>query len=74
MVRGIEHFKEWFKGYEENYVVIGGTACDLIMNEAGMAFRATRDIDMVLIIEALNANFGLRIWEFVKAAGIPCND
>ena len=31
MVRGIDSFREWFKGYEEQYVVIGGTACDLLM-------------------------------------------
>jgi len=69
MVRGIESFREWFSGYEENYVVIGGTACDLLMGEAGEAFRATRDIDMVLIVENLNADFGIRFWEYVKAAG-----
>ena len=69
MVIGIESFKEWFRGYEENYVVIGGTACDLLMGEAGEAFRATRDIDMVLIVENLNAAFGIRFWEYVKTAG-----
>lgn len=47
MIKGIESFREWFSGYEENYVVIGGTACDLLMSEAGESFRATRDIDMV---------------------------
>jgi len=31
MVRGIDSFREWFSGYESNYVVIGGTACDLLM-------------------------------------------
>ena len=69
MVKGIESFREWFSGYEENYVVIGGTACSLLMGEAGETFRATRDIDMVLIAENLNAEFGVRFWEYVKAAG-----
>jgi hypothetical protein len=32
MVRGLDGFKEWFKGYESNYAVIGGTACDLLRN------------------------------------------
>ena len=31
MVRGITNFKKRFQGYEEQYVIIGGTACDLIM-------------------------------------------
>ena len=39
------------------------------MEEAGETFRVTKDIDMVLIVEALNAEFGSRIWEYVKAAG-----
>ena len=69
MVKGIDSFRGWFRGFESNYVIIGGTACDLLMGEAGEAFRATRDIDMVLIVEALSAEIGARIWEYVKAAG-----
>ena len=69
MVKGMDSFKEWFKGYESSYVVIGGTACDLLMSEAGDTFRATKDVDMVLIVEAMNAEFGSRIWEYVKMAG-----
>jgi hypothetical protein len=69
MVRGLNSFRAWFQGYERNYAIIGGTACDLLMSEAGTDFRATRDIDMVLIIEALNAEFGARFWEYIKAGG-----
>lgn len=69
MVRGIDSFREWFRGYEENYVVIGGTACDLLLGAVGDTFRATRDIDMVIITEALGAEFGSRIWEYIKTAG-----
>ena len=69
MVKGFNSFKEWFTGYEANYTIIGGTACDLLLNGAGLGFRATRDIDMVLILEALNAKFGSRFWEYVQTAG-----
>lgn len=31
MAHGLKSFKDWFKGYEQNYVVIGGTACELLM-------------------------------------------
>jgi hypothetical protein len=31
MVTGLAGFKEWFTGYEEQYAVIGGTACDLLL-------------------------------------------
>ena len=69
MVRGIDSFRDWFRGYESSYVVIGGTACDLLMGEAGEVFRVTRDIDMVLILESLGAEIGSRIWEYIKVAG-----
>ena len=29
MVRGIDTFKEFFKGFEDNYVIIGGTSCEI---------------------------------------------
>ena len=69
MVNGINSFKEHFRGYKSNYVIIGGTACDLLMGEVGEEFRVTRDIDMVLIVEELDAEFGSLIWQYVKTAG-----
>jgi len=69
MVMGFERFKDWFAGYEEQFVIIGGAACDMLMGEAGLDFRATKDIDMVLIVEALTPDFGRRFWEFAQAGG-----
>ena len=69
MVLGIERFREWFRGYEDHYAIIGGTACDLLMAEEGLAFRGTKDIDLVLIVEAVKPEFGKRFWEFVRNAG-----
>lgn len=69
MVNGIVKFKEAFQGFENQYVIIGGTACDLIMENEELPFRATKDIDIVLIIEAVTAEFGRRFWEYVKEAG-----
>ena len=31
MVSGFTKFKERFQGFENQYVIIGGTACDLII-------------------------------------------
>ena len=66
MVGGFDRFKEWFKGFDEQYVIIGGTVCDLLISDQGGNFRATRDIDMVLIVEAVTAAFGQRFWEFIQ--------
>lgn len=66
MVRGLEKFKEYFKDYAENYIIIGGTACDVIIDDAGFEARATKDIDIILIVEALSKEFVLKFWEFIN--------
>jgi hypothetical protein len=66
MVRGIEKFKEYFAEYDKNYIIIGGTACDILEENAGQQPRATKDIDIILIVEALTSNFVKRFWEFVN--------
>ncbi|WP_394919817.1 hypothetical protein [uncultured Robinsoniella sp.] len=69
MVQGIEKFKEYFKGYTGQYVFIGGTACDIILEREGIPFRKTKDLDIVLIMEMLNDEFVNTFVEFVLAAG-----
>lgn len=69
MVKGIDTFRTWFEGYEDQYIIIGGTACDLVLTAENIDFRATNDIDMVLIVEALTSEFGKRFWEYVVQAG-----
>lgn len=67
MVRGLDIFREHFKDYAENYVIIGGTACDININELGLTPRATKDIDIILVVEALNSEFVKHFWEFIKS-------
>lgn len=68
MVRGLDRFKEHFAAFTDHYVLIGGTACTLVMEEAGLDFRATKDLDIVLCIEAkvLDREFGKAFWEFIQ--------
>lgn len=68
MVYGLEKFKEYFKDYTDYYVFIGGTACHILMDELGVPFRATKDLDIVLIIEALDESFGEKFWKFIEDA------
>lgn len=65
---GIDAFKQYFKGHENEYVIIGGTACEILMGQEDLPFRVTKDIDMVLIVESLTKEFGEVFWEFVKEA------
>jgi hypothetical protein len=39
MVNGIHIFKEHFSHFKDQYTVIGGFACDLLMKDAGIDFR-----------------------------------
>lgn len=65
----IDSFKQYFKGFENQYVIIGGTACELLMSDQELDFRATKDIDMVLIVETLSKEFGEIFWKYVQDAG-----
>lgn len=67
MVKGLDTFRKYFEAYEDQYVLIGGAACDIVFESNDVSFRATRDLDMVLIIEALTPEFGEKFWEFIVA-------
>lgn len=69
MVKGIEKFKEHFAGFDDKYILIGGSACDLAMAEIGGDFRATKDLDIVIVAETLNPEFVTRFWEFIETGG-----
>ena len=66
MVKGIEKFREAFKDFTENYVIIGGTACEAALTGTIMRPRATDDIDMVLVVERLTPEFVETFWKFIK--------
>lgn len=68
-MKGIDVFKAHFAGFAHQYVLIGGAACDIIMDEVGLAFRATKDLDIVILVEALDAAFGKQFWAFVETGG-----
>ncbi|WP_342322629.1 hypothetical protein AAEY27_20550 [Kosakonia sp. BYX6] len=68
-IRGLTRFGEHFKDYQDQYVLIGGVASWITMDEAGETFRATKDLDIVLIIEALSPEFVNRFWDFIKSGG-----
>lgn len=57
IVEGLTIFRNRFRGLEDCYVLIGGTACDLWMGERELAFRATKDLDIVLVVESLRPEF-----------------
>lgn len=63
---GIEKFKEFFADYTDQYVLIGGAACDILFSNNFVDFRVTKDLDIVLIVEALTRDFAEKFWEFIR--------
>lgn len=69
MIKGLEHFKKHFSTLTDHYVLIGGSACTVIMEDVGLDFRATKDLDIVLYVEALTPEFAAAFWQFIKNGG-----
>ncbi len=69
MVHGIEKFREYFSDFTGRYVLIGGAACDIILNRANADFRATKDLDVVLIMEVIDSTFVERLISFIEIGG-----
>lgn len=66
---GLDKFKEAFAQYSDNYVIIGGTACEIVMTGTAMRPRATHDIDMIVVVERMTPEFGQHFWDFIKEGG-----
>ena len=55
MVKGLDTFRKYFESYENQYVLIGGAACDIIFESNDTIFRATT-------ITCPFCNFGIMAW------------
>lgn len=66
-MRGMARFQEHFKDAVDDFVVIGGAACELLFEESSLEFRLTKDIDIVVIAEPrASREFGDALWGFIK--------
>jgi hypothetical protein len=74
LVTGIDKFQKYFAGHDDHYAIIGGAACDLLFVEAGLEFRATKDIDMVLCVEVVDVAFGTAFKAFLDAGGYEARE
>lgn len=69
MVTGLNLFRERFATHADSYVLIGGAACYIHEEISAQVPRATKDLDIILVVEALSANFVREFWQFVREAG-----
>ncbi len=69
MVRGLGIFQQHFAHATDHFVLIGGVAVQLLLEEAGFRARATKDIDMVFRVEVINPDFIASLQSFVERGG-----
>ena len=72
-VRGVKHFSEFFKDFENDYVIIGGVAASIIFEDNDLSFRATKDVDMVILT---NNSIGLnrKISKYIRIGGFQIKE
>jgi hypothetical protein len=68
MVEGLDRFRKHFSEYTDCYILIGGTACALVLEPRDTAFRRTKDFDIVLCLENADAGFVGAFWDFIHRA------
>lgn len=73
-MKGLDTYRAHFGGSEHQYVLIGGAACDIVLTDAGLEARATKDLDIVLCIEAVDNAFFQRLWDFIEAGGYTARE
>ena len=80
MVNGLEIFRARFQPFTGGITLIGGAACDEWFTAQGLEFRATRDLDIVEMVEELKPAFIAAMKAFIaeghyeiseRSAGVP---
>ena len=69
VVRGVEWFAQAMSAHADDYVLIGGSTCSTLFEEAGQSFRTTDDLDVVVVADGSNAGFARALWAFVAEGG-----
>lgn len=71
-ITGLDIFKKHFIEHKNKYVLIGGSACHLNLQEQGLSFgRKTKDLDIVLLLDVdrVDAEFSKAFWQFIEMGG-----
>jgi len=69
MVKGLDIFRDRFRQFEGSFTLIGGAACEEWFATQGLPFRATKDLDILLMIEVLDQACVTAIRAFVAEGG-----
>ncbi len=69
MVKGLPVFAQAFAEHQDQYVLIGGGAVYLHLENAGFNPRVTKDLDVVLTAHSINPDFVQHFWSFLSEGG-----
>ena len=69
MVKGLEHFKDNFKGIADAFIIVGAAACVESFRRAKMDFRVTKGIDIVLTQKSKEKTFASQFCKYVNKGG-----
>lgn len=72
MVAGFEKFKEQFSAFQDEFIIIGGTAVQLVRGDDVEHPRVTRDIDLLVVAEKMTPGFSAAFHAFLSAGGYSC--
>lgn len=70
-ITGLNLFVKHFADHKDKFVLIGGSASYINLEEQGLPFRRTQDLDIVLLLdlERTDTQFTILFWKFIKLAG-----
>lgn len=68
-VQGLDRLKHYLDGLNDSYIIIGGVACDILLSDADLHFRSTKDVDLIVIAENRLPEIGDAIWHLVEDGG-----
>ena len=71
-VEGLQEFQQHMQEAAGSYALIGGTACDILLAEAGLPLRATHDFDVVIVADDRLPQTAEAIWTLVRDGGYRC--
>ena len=74
MVKGINVFRDRFRPFQGLMTLIGGAACDEWFTTNGLNFRATNDLDLVIMMDDVEPAFISAVRAFVAEGGYEISE
>ena len=74
MVKGLDLFRERFRSFQGMLTLIGGAACDEWFTTVGLTFRATNDLDLVIMMDDVAPEFISAMRGFIAEGGYKISE